>query len=224
VPEYHRDTLYSRIRTRFFNPHKSRHFKEIFARFAEQPGTIIAVGGGPTREHPRFLNVNIEHMPGVDVVADAHDLRPVYADQSVDAVYTENTLEHLIAPDVAVREMYRVLKPGGRLLSVVPFLQGYHGYPDHFQNYTVSGHRQLYIAAGFEVMDSGGCQGPIMALSMLNARFFLDHFPPVLNVIVGRGVHAIGFCLRPLDHLIERQPNFAHLASSTFVLARRPLP
>jgi len=222
MPEYHKDNLYSRVRARCFNPHKAHRFKAIFSKFVERPGLIIAIGGGPTREHPRLVNVNIAKMDGVDVVADAHDLRPVYEDCSVDAVYTENTLEHLHSPALAVQEMFRVLKPGGQVLSVIPFLQAFHGFPDHYQNYTVSGHRRLYEAAGFEVLDSGGCQGPIMALSMLNARLFLDHFPPILNVIVGRGVHAIGYCLRPLDRLIERQPNFANLAASTFVLARRP--
>ena len=38
----------------------------------------------------------------------------------------------------------RVLKPGGTLLAVVPFLQPRHGYPNHFYNMTNEGLINLF--------------------------------------------------------------------------------
>ena len=56
-------------------------FREIFN--AVEPGSLcISIGGGPMREHPSFVNVNIGPFPNVDVVADAHHLP--YADGSVE--------------------------------------------------------------------------------------------------------------------------------------------
>ena len=38
----------------------------------------------------------------------------------------------------------RVLKPGGKLLCCVPFLQPVHGYPHHYYNMTPQGLRALF--------------------------------------------------------------------------------
>jgi SAM-dependent methyltransferase len=43
-----------------------------------------------------------------------------FADGSFDAIYSMGTIEHFDASDVAVREMFRVLKPGGRAIIGVP--------------------------------------------------------------------------------------------------------
>jgi SAM-dependent methyltransferase len=55
---------------------------------------------------------------GQCVVADCR--RVPYAADSFDAVYSMGTIEHFDESDVAVREMARVLKPGGRAVVGVP--------------------------------------------------------------------------------------------------------
>ncbi len=46
-----------------------------------------------------------------------------FADNSFGVIWCSEVLEHLFEPGYAVREMYRVLRPGGKLLITVP----YHG-------------------------------------------------------------------------------------------------
>jgi SAM-dependent methyltransferase len=53
------------------------------------------------------------------VAADAHWL-PL-TDSSADVVLMGEILEHLVAPDRALREAHRILKPGGRLFVDVPW-------------------------------------------------------------------------------------------------------
>ncbi|OGN41704.1 MAG: hypothetical protein A2606_02695 [Candidatus Yanofskybacteria bacterium RIFOXYD1_FULL_42_10] len=44
-------------------------------------------------------------------------------------------LEHLHNPTVAMSEIYRVLKPGGYMLGVVPFIHPYHARQDGYRDY-----------------------------------------------------------------------------------------
>jgi ubiquinone/menaquinone biosynthesis C-methylase UbiE len=46
-----------------------------------------------------------------------------FADATFEVVWCSEVLEHLFEPEFALREMHRILKPGGRLLVTVP----YHG-------------------------------------------------------------------------------------------------
>jgi SAM-dependent methyltransferase len=85
----------------------------------------------------------------IDVFGDGQEL-PV-ATASVDTVLSLEVLEHLPAPGRCVAEMARVLKPGGRLLLTVPFLQPLHQLPHDFRRYTPRGLRELLDAHGLEV-------------------------------------------------------------------------
>jgi SAM-dependent methyltransferase len=55
-----------------------------------------------------------------------------FADRSFDAVFSTNTFEHVMDLDIAFRELFRVLRPGGVVLSRFGPLffspQGYHLY------------------------------------------------------------------------------------------------
>ena len=121
-----------------------RDFRNLAAKQAGQSifksdssdSIYISIGGGPTRAYPQLININIAPFPNVDIVADAH-LLP-YCDNTVDGIHCEAVLEHLQNPEQAVKEMYRVLKPGKKVYVCTPFLQAYHGYPHHYQNFTLT--------------------------------------------------------------------------------------
>ena len=70
-----------------------------------------------------------------------------FQDGTFDAVFTLAVLEHVRDPFAAGREIMRVLKPGGMLYSMVPLMVPFHGYPNHFYNMTVEGHKNLYGTA-----------------------------------------------------------------------------
>jgi len=135
---------------------------EAFARVVAQPGIILSIGGGPRRVYPSLKNLNILIGEGVDVTATAYRLP--FRDASVGGIHCEAVLEHLEFPDIAVAEMHRVLRTGALAFAATPFLQPYHGYPDHFQNFTLRGHVRLFERARFEILASGICVGPTFAV------------------------------------------------------------
>ena len=180
---------------------------------------VCLSGGGPTRAHPRLINLNIGPFPNVDIVADAHRLP--YANASVDAIHCEAVFEHLHSPVVAAGEVYRVMKQGARAFVCTPFLQGYHGYPHHYQNFTLSGHVNLFERAGLAVTESGTCVGPVYTLRNLTAVFLGHYLPSPLNKLAGTAWSAISLVLGPLDRVIAKNRNSHVLASTTYLLAQK---
>lgn len=196
--------------------------KAFLAVTAAQPpdSLCLSIGGGPGRPHESLTNLNIDLFPNVDVVGDAYALP--YADGSVDAVHCEAVLEHLAEPARALAEMRRVLRPGGLGYFATPFLQAYHAYPNHYQNYTLEGHNHLLRSGGFRVLDAGTCVGPtFMILDLLS--LYLRHCIP--SKPLARAASAATLLLtrplRPLDRWINRTPQASVLASTVYALAER---
>ena len=220
--EYRAPSLYQRLRRRFYRDYATRKYTDCLTKFMSRSAAdtvVITIGGGPGRNGEHVTNLNIGPFPNVDIAGDAHDLP--YHDATVDGIFCDAVLEHVEAPITVVRECLRVLKPGGQVLSVIPFMQGFHGYPGHYQNYTLMGHEYLYRSNGFKIIASGASQGPIVTMTTLNTRFLLEYLPPVINQILGRGFQLLGLLLRPLDRLLESNPKLHVLASSTYVLAEK---
>ncbi|MBV9671827.1 MAG: glycosyltransferase [Verrucomicrobia bacterium] len=100
-----------------------------------QNGLVLNLSAGGTSK--RFDNV-IEAEAAIfrhtDVVADAHHLP--FVDSVFDAVIVMNAFEHYRDPKTAAKELFRVLKPGGKLLVQTAFLQPLHEKPFHFYNAT----------------------------------------------------------------------------------------
>jgi len=190
---------------------------------ADGAGPGVSVGGGPLRVHPRFLNLNLAPFPNVDVVGDAHQLP--FGSESLGALHCEAVLEHLERPDRAVAEMFRVLQPGGYVFAATPFLQVFHGYPDHFQNFTLAGHVAIFTRSGFTVIDSGPCVGPVFALVDLASNWAREFVPGKLpSRIAWLGIRLVGKAFVQLDRLLLRSRRAHVLASTTFVLAQKPSP
>lgn len=184
----------------------------------------VAIGGGPHYVHPKLVNLNIGLFPNVHVVGDAYSLP--YADNSVDAIHCEAVLEHLEFPNEAVAEMFRVLRPGGQLFTATPFMQYFHAYPNHFQNFTLIGHRRLFERAGFEVVSAGVCVGPTYAVGGLLFRYLNTYVsvPGLRQVLAGLAA-AWALLLRPLDKRLNQSPQAHLLASTTYAhLIKQPAP
>jgi SAM-dependent methyltransferase len=98
------------------------------------PGPILELGAAADYyKHfappcQRYFTSNI--APGCDLRLDMTNLN--LPDNSADALVSVFALEHIYDFGAAINEQKRVLKPGGRLLLVVPFLYYYHAAPDDY--------------------------------------------------------------------------------------------
>lgn len=124
---------------------------------------------GKPPENAKVVCVDIEDGPGVDLVADAHDLNKV-EDNSVDFVISISVLEHVTYPQKVVKEMHRILKPGGLVYISVPFIFPFHADPSDFYRFTYRG--VDILCEDFERLDSGFNRGPASTMHHLLVHFF----------------------------------------------------
>ena len=106
-------------------------------------GLILDCGAGRRGVYfPNVVNLEIADYDTTDVIGVGEELP--FKDSSFDAVISIAVLEHVRNPFRCADEIVRVLKPGGRLICCAPFLQPYHGYPNHFFNMSHQGLRSLF--------------------------------------------------------------------------------
>jgi SAM-dependent methyltransferase len=115
--------------------------RALIEKYAD--GLILDCGAGlRTVYHDNVVNFEIVPYPTTDVLGVGECLP--FRDNSFDAAFSFAVLEHVRDPFACAREIARVLKPGGELYCVVPFLQPLHGYPHHYYNMTHQGLRNLF--------------------------------------------------------------------------------
>lgn len=91
---------------------------EVARRVASSTGASV-VGIDPLEQSVEIATARSERSPNDRVtfeIGDYHDLQ--FDDSSFDAVYTMETLVHSSDVSQALREIFRVLKPGGVLVTV----------------------------------------------------------------------------------------------------------
>ena len=215
-----RDLLRSLLKYRrdFRNPQAKKACDSIFAK-SKSERLFLSIGGGPTRAYPHLVNVNIGLFPNVDIIADAHALP--YQNNTVDGIHCEAVLEHLRDPQKVVQEMYRVLKPGGKVYACTPFLQPYHGYPHHYQNFTLTGHQHLFASNRFNVIEAGTAVGPVHTLLVLVEVMINEYLPVLIRKPLSLLWRLLCRFLYPLDRLLNIKDNAYIMASATYIVAEK---
>jgi hypothetical protein len=106
-------------------------------------GWVLDCGAGRRdRYYDNVINFEIVDYDSTDVMGLGEKLP--FKNAVFDAVLSCAVLEHVRDPFACAKEILRVLKPGGTLYCQAPFLQPFHGYPEHYYNMTSQGLRNLF--------------------------------------------------------------------------------
>ncbi|HEX4984502.1 MAG TPA: methyltransferase domain-containing protein [Burkholderiales bacterium] len=141
-----------------FNSSRARLLQENAAFAAAIPAgaRVLDAGAGeaPYRGLLRHAGYESADFEKVDktyaqstYVCDLRDI-PV-EDGRFDYILFNQVMEHLPEPAQVLAELYRVLRPGGRMLYTGPLFYEEHEQPYDFFRYTQFGLAHLFAAAGF---------------------------------------------------------------------------
>lgn len=116
-----------------------------------------------------------------------------FADRSFDGAFSTQVLEHVADPSALLREMHRVVKPGGSLLLSLPFVWQEHEEPYDFFRFTRFGITEMLTQTGFTVDEIQRDSGTLETLAVMLNLFVLDNLiPPIRGA--GRLISALVCC------------------------------
>ncbi len=183
--------------------------------------SVLVIGCGDRAIEPgngTVVYTDVSFGPLVQYICDAHSLP--FEDGSFDLVIASAVLEHVVDPARCVAEIWRVLKPDGRVFAVTPFIQQVHMGRYDFTRFTYMGHRMLFRR--FDTLRSGMAGGPGMALAW-TLDYYLTSFSeaPTVRTVLSHLGRLLFFWLRYADRLLRHRAGAYDCASAYYFFGRR---
>lgn len=149
-------------------------------------------------------------VEGVDLQLDASAM--ALGDNSIDGFVCESMLEHVQDPVKVIAEVRRVLKPGGLLLMLTPWMYPFHAAPDDYLRFS----EPALVAAlqGFRIKHLeplGNFWTVLSTFSQLKVQPWkvMSRSERVSRILVGAPLLGFGFGCYVLSRLFREHDDFA---------------
>ena len=156
-------------------------------------GKLLDYGCGKKPYRSFFLNA--EYI-GIDIETsgfpDHHKQADLYfennliplPDSSIDSVLASEVFEHVFDLDTTLRDIHRVLAPGGRLLVTCPFIWPLHEKPYDFARYTPYALKEILAKHGFDILQQETGGTPAQCVGQL---FIIEVLPGIVSSLLPSG-------------------------------------
>jgi len=124
-------------------------------------GSMLDFGCGSKPYKNLFKNC--QNYLSIDVLSDKENVKPdifyngtklPFADNIFDSILCTEVFEHVEKLDDIINELYRVLKPGGRMIVTTPFMCMEHEMPYDFRRLSFNGLSNLMKKNNFKILAS----------------------------------------------------------------------
>jgi ubiquinone/menaquinone biosynthesis C-methylase UbiE len=195
----------------------SRHYLDQFAaraaRSVPDGAMILDAGAGEGQYMHHFTHTEYESADFCQLdkqygtITYVCDLSVIpVEDNRYDLVFCSQTLEHMPDPLQVLKELHRVLKPGGELWLSAPLFFEEHEVPYDFYRYTQYGFRYLLETAGFLIKEIEWLEGYYGTLSYelrMAARVLPMHAEEYGGGITGLLAVLLVLFLKPTFYLVS---------------------
>ena len=181
---------------------------------------MVNVGAGFSDLGPNVINTDIFDSGTTDVIASALSLP--FEDSSIDLVIMQGVLEHVADASQTLAECVRVLRPGGKFYTEMPFMQPYHESPIDMRRCTLPGLAEM--CKPLREIESGMNVGPASTLTWIVRELVAgvlsngnERLYPRISSLVGWVV----FPFKYLDHWLEKKPHLHRIGSSFYYIGEK---
>lgn len=158
----------------------------------------LNLGSGAFRKEG-YINVDSDTSGNPDIVHNLDAFPYPFADNQFSLVEADHVLEHLRTPFQTMRELHRILQPGGKLIIRVPHFSRGFTHADHKCAFDVT--FPYYFKADFK----GGYMGVEFTLEQMRLTWFAQAYlkKDILSPAVFYGMTAVG---KIIDVLANASP------------------
>ena len=179
----------------------------IFKYAGHMKGKMMDFGCG-SKPYRSFFSVNEyigvdyeneghpHHNEQIDVFYDGKSLP--FADEEFESVLCSEVFEHVFNLDDILKEINRVMKPGGKMIVTCPFVWNEHEVPYDYARYTRFALKSLLEKNGFEIIEYSKAGNFITAVTQLITLYFFNAFKGIWRkFFLFRWIYKILFFLLP---------------------------
>ncbi|MGO9451715.1 MAG: class I SAM-dependent methyltransferase [Candidatus Binataceae bacterium] len=106
-----------------------------------------------------------------------------FANEQFDTVLCNAVLEHVASLEGVMKELVRVLRPGGHMVLSIPFLQPYHAAPRDFRRFTREGMMRLGEQFALETIAIYPVHTIAQTLGWILWEYLLERGNPILKAV-----------------------------------------
>ncbi|MCC6384454.1 MAG: class I SAM-dependent methyltransferase [Bacteroidia bacterium] len=168
----------------------------------------------------KSVGIDVNHSPhsqsAVDIIYDGKTIP--FHDNEFDYVFCTEVMEHVPEPGSLLKEIYRVLKPGGILIMTTPFMVPLHEEPYDFYRYTKHGIKHLLTKAGLTplcITAFAGYTGVLISMLVQPQLRFWN--------VMAKAIHlpVLFTVWNPFIMILVALPQYCYLALYRFKVVRK---
>lgn len=165
----------------------------------------------------QITSFDIDEERNPDIVGDLHTYD--FGENMFDTVVLSEVLEHLHSPHLGIQNIYKFLKPGGRLILTTPFIFPIHDRPYDYYRFTKYGLQHLLSDfQDVEVKERNSALESIDVLWMRFHKLTAKHTFLLKHIII----FVVYYLKRPLTKFLMRYIDTDIMTTGYNVSAKKP--